>query len=310
VTKGAFFHHFASKDALGQAAADHWTAVTGAMFAVADYHHLPDPLDRVFAYLDLREALLAGEVHEFTCLAGTLLQETHLTAPAIAAAANASITSHARTLEADFQQVIDRHGPPDCPFDCPPAKSLALYTQAVLQGAFILAKGSGSAAVARDSIDHLRRYLRLLFTTDTGDPTMTDASDPVHLRQGAIPCLAIEGAEKAVAFYAAAFGARALGSSAKDKAGKVMNATLEINGGLVMLKDVMPHIGPEGMAATSQGLTLQIITAEGEIWWDRAVAAGCTVTQPFRLAFQGDRYGRLRDPFGITWAINAPGAGQ
>jgi TetR/AcrR family transcriptional repressor of nem operon len=163
VTKGAFFHHFASKDALGQAAADHWTAATGAMFAAAAYHDLPDPLDRVFAYLDLREALLAGEVHEFTCLAGTLLQETHLTAPAIAAAANASITSHARTLEADFQQVIDRHGPPDCSFDCPPAESLALHTQTVLQGAFILAKGAGSAEVARDSLNHLRRYLALLF---------------------------------------------------------------------------------------------------------------------------------------------------
>jgi TetR/AcrR family transcriptional repressor of nem operon len=159
VTKGAFFHHFASKDALGQAAGNHWTAVTGAMFAAADYHDLPDPLDRVFAYIDLREALLAGEVHEFTCLAGTLLQETHLTGPAIAAAAHASITGHARTLEADFQQVIDRHGPPDCPS----AKSLALHTQTVLQGAFILAKGAGSAEVARDALDHLRRYLALLF---------------------------------------------------------------------------------------------------------------------------------------------------
>jgi TetR/AcrR family transcriptional repressor of nem operon len=162
VTKGAFFHHFASKDSLGRAAADHWTAVTGAMFAAADYHRLPDPLDRVFGYLDLREALLAGELHEFTCLAGTLLQETHQTGPAIAAAAHASIAGHARTLETDFQQVIDRRGPPDCP----PAQSLALHTQAVLQGAFILAKGAGSAEVVRDSLNHLRRYLALLFNSE------------------------------------------------------------------------------------------------------------------------------------------------
>jgi TetR/AcrR family transcriptional repressor of nem operon len=45
------------------------------------------------------------------------------------------------------------------------AASLALHTQAVLQGAFILAKAKGGAAVAADSVDHLRRYLKLLFTS-------------------------------------------------------------------------------------------------------------------------------------------------
>ena len=43
------------------------------------------------------------------------------------------------------------------------AKDLALHTQAVLQGAFILAKAKGGAEVATDSVDHLRRYVELLF---------------------------------------------------------------------------------------------------------------------------------------------------
>ena len=45
------------------------------------------------------------------------------------------------------------------------AKSLALHTQAVLQGAFILAKAKDDAKIAAASIDHLRRYIELLFTT-------------------------------------------------------------------------------------------------------------------------------------------------
>ena len=45
VTKGAFFHHFATKEALGVAVADHWSEVTGALFAAAPYHRLPDPQD-------------------------------------------------------------------------------------------------------------------------------------------------------------------------------------------------------------------------------------------------------------------------
>ena len=44
VTKGAFFHHFKSKDALGVAAADHWSEMTGALFAAAPYHDHADPL--------------------------------------------------------------------------------------------------------------------------------------------------------------------------------------------------------------------------------------------------------------------------
>jgi TetR/AcrR family transcriptional repressor of nem operon len=45
------------------------------------------------------------------------------------------------------------------------AESLALYTQASIQGAFILAKAAHSHEAALESIDHLRRYIELLFTT-------------------------------------------------------------------------------------------------------------------------------------------------
>jgi TetR/AcrR family transcriptional repressor of nem operon len=51
VTKGAFFHHFKSKDELGVAAADHWTETTGARFAAAPYHDHATPLDRILGYL-------------------------------------------------------------------------------------------------------------------------------------------------------------------------------------------------------------------------------------------------------------------
>ncbi|MCB1625447.1 MAG: hypothetical protein KDI32_12725, partial [Pseudomonadales bacterium] len=43
------------------------------------------------------------------------------------------------------------------------AESLAMHTQAVLQGAFVLAKAQGNAAIAAQSVDHLRRYVELLF---------------------------------------------------------------------------------------------------------------------------------------------------
>lgn len=159
VTKGAFFHHFDSKEAVGVAAAEDWSAGTGALFASAPYHLPADPIDRIFAYLDFREALLAGEVHDFTCLVGTLLQEVHESSPPIRDAAFASVTGHAATLENDFDAALASVGRPLGLS----AASLALHTQAVLQGAFILAKGSCDSAPARDSLNHLRRYLGLIF---------------------------------------------------------------------------------------------------------------------------------------------------
>jgi TetR/AcrR family transcriptional repressor of nem operon len=159
VTKGAFFHHFPSKEALGVAAANHWSAWTGALFERAPYHQPADPFDRVLAYIEFRKALLRGAPPEFTCVVGTMVQEIHESHPAIRDACAASIFGHAQTLEADIAAAMLERGI-DGPWT---AASLAAHTQAVLQGAFVLAKAKGSADVAVDSVEHLRRYVELLF---------------------------------------------------------------------------------------------------------------------------------------------------
>lgn len=159
VTKGAFFHHFDSKEALGVAAADYWSETTGAMFAAAPYHEIDDPLERVLGYVQLRRDLLDGEAAEYTCLVGTMVQEAYASNPAIRDACKTSIFGHAETLEDDIQAAIDACGlTPDWT-----AKSLALHTQAVLQGAFILAKASADRSIAEEMVDHLARYIRSLF---------------------------------------------------------------------------------------------------------------------------------------------------
>jgi TetR/AcrR family transcriptional regulator, transcriptional repressor for nem operon len=161
VTKGAFFHHFPSKDALAVAAANHWSESTGALFAAAPYHLHEDPLQRVLGYLTFRKTLLKGEVAEFTCLVGTLVQEIYDSNPEIRAACEASIFGHAATLEADIAAAMKRRRIRGAWT----ARTLALHTQAVLQGSFILAKASGGAAIAEASIEHLQRYVELLFQT-------------------------------------------------------------------------------------------------------------------------------------------------
>ena len=158
VTKGAFFHHFPSKEALGVAAAQYWSTTTGGFFAAAPYHAHPDPLGRVLAYIDFRAEIVAGGIEEFTCLAGTLAQEVWESSPAIAAACAESITRHAATLEADIAAAAAARG-----LSGLDPRGLALHTQAVLQGGFVLAKATGDAEAARAAAAHLRRYVELLF---------------------------------------------------------------------------------------------------------------------------------------------------
>jgi TetR/AcrR family transcriptional repressor of nem operon len=159
LTKGSFFHHFKSKDDLALAAVAHWDAHTAEFFANAPYHAPDDPLGRLLAYVDFRKSNLSGPLHEYTCFAGTLVQEVYETHPDISDACEKNISGHARSLEADIRDAMRKYRVRDEWT----ASSLALHIQSVVQGALILAKAKGNAHVAMQSLDHLRRYLELLF---------------------------------------------------------------------------------------------------------------------------------------------------
>ena len=161
VTKGAFFHHFRSKDDLGTAAVRHWSDTTAAMFAAADYHRLADPLDRVFGYLDLRRSFLAGEIWAFSCVAGTLAQETHASHPAIRDAAGQAVRGGAAHVHDHLAEALARH-----PVAGVDAATLAQFVQVAVQGGIVVAKALDDPAAAMAAFDHVERYLRLLFGRD------------------------------------------------------------------------------------------------------------------------------------------------
>jgi TetR/AcrR family transcriptional regulator, transcriptional repressor for nem operon len=159
LTKGSFFHHFDSKEALALAAADYWSEVTGELFASAPYQTEPGPVDRLLAYIDFRKALLRGDLPDFTCLVGTMVQEVYDTHPLLRDACCQSITGHAGTLVPTIEEAMRERGVRgDWTAD-----SLALYTQATIQGAFVLAKAKHDVSIAAECIDHLHRYVELLF---------------------------------------------------------------------------------------------------------------------------------------------------
>jgi TetR/AcrR family transcriptional regulator, transcriptional repressor for nem operon len=159
VTKGSFFHHFKSKDDLALAAAAYWGEMTEEFFATAPYHNSKDPLERLLGYVDFRGEILQGDLPDYTCLLGTLVQETYATHPDLRVACDKGMSTHIAIITQDVEAAKKLYAP-DAPWS---AESVGYFIQSVLQGAFIFAKAKQGPEVVRESLVHLRRYLGLIF---------------------------------------------------------------------------------------------------------------------------------------------------
>ena len=121
-------------------------------------------------------------------------------------------------------------------------------------------------------------------------------------RGGVIAYLMLEGATRAAALYEQAFGAKEVARHPVDERGRTMHLHLYINGGSLMLSDEYPEYGRRAEAAG--GFTLTLCVDDVDSWWSRACAAeGMEITMPLEKMFWGDRFGELRDPYGVRWAI-------
>jgi uncharacterized glyoxalase superfamily protein PhnB len=139
---------------------------------------------------------------------------------------------------------------------------------------------------------------------------MSDASSfkpqesTAAVKTGLVPYLVVDGAIKAAEFYGRAFGAETVAIMPPDEKGRTAHAHIHVNGNSVMLCDPYPERGME--AKPHQGYHLMLQVEDIASWWKRAIEAGATsINEPADM-FWGARHGMLRDPFGVTWAINQP----
>ncbi|MEQ1941135.1 VOC family protein [Mesorhizobium sp. VNQ89] len=120
---------------------------------------------------------------------------------------------------------------------------------------------------------------------------------------GVIAYFTVSDSKAATAFYEKAFGAKLVDRREGDD-GRSMHVHVEINGGAMFFNDPFPEHGV--IAEPAKNVTLHIVVDDADALWKRAVAAGGEVTMPLEVAFWGDKYGQLKDPFGVTWGIVGP----
>ena len=130
---------------------------------------------------------------------------------------------------------------------------------------------------------------------------MTETTSPSNTIVGVVPYLSVDGAVKAAELYVRAFGAEELMRHPVDDQGRTMHIHLKIHGGSVMLCDFYPEHGYPAVAP--QAFTVHLQVADPDVWWKRATEAGLSVVVPLQVMFWGDRYGQLKDAFGVTWSI-------
>jgi len=128
-------------------------------------------------------------------------------------------------------------------------------------------------------------------------------AEPTPMTQGLTPYISPSDAVAAAAFYEKAFGATEITPRLADDGKRYIHCSLRINGSWLFMSDSFPEYGMPFV--TPQGFNLHLQVDDADLWWKRAVDAGCEVTMPLEKQFWGDTYGQLKDPYGITWAIGA-----
>ena len=119
------------------------------------------------------------------------------------------------------------------------------------------------------------------------------------------PCLTIQGAAKALEFYAAVFGATER-MRTPGPGGTIVHAEIQIGDSVVIIADEAPQLGtkappPGGLPGSPAFLFIYVEDVDAVI--ARAAELGATVQRPAQDQFYGDRDGYIIDPFGDGWAV-------
>jgi PhnB protein len=135
---------------------------------------------------------------------------------------------------------------------------------------------------------------------------MTGLPDNTVMHAPLTAHLCVDGAAAAIDFYIRALGATEM-MRLPGPDGRLIHASILVNGAMVMLNDEYPEmggLGPKRRGGTSVTLHLRVADADAAV--ERSVEAGAKLVMPVEDQFWGDRYGVVEDPFGHQWSFATP----
>lgn len=119
------------------------------------------------------------------------------------------------------------------------------------------------------------------------------------------PSLVVDGAVKALEFYAEVFGATER-ARIPGPGGTIAHAEIMIGDSVVMVEDASPFMetaAPPAGGLAGSPCSLFVYVEDVDAVIDRAAQLGATVKRPAADQFYGDRDGFVVDPFGHGWTI-------
>lgn len=125
-------------------------------------------------------------------------------------------------------------------------------------------------------------------------------------RRKLIPHLIVPAIVPAVDFYKRAFGGLEVVPIEPESGDPGNGVELRIGSAVFYVGEFLPEKGggPEWEQCSQGAVTLHLEVEDCDTVWARAVAAGAEVVCPPQDMFWGDRYARIRDPFGHEWSFS------
>lgn len=163
MTKGSFFHHFSSKEAIGKAAVEWWGVFGTAQYAEAWKDAGLDPLEQLHRMFDIMIGFTEREDQVCTCMVGMMSQELAQTHPAVRAACAQELDVWTANVAKMLTTAKQKH-PVQTDFE---PDQVAWFLNSLWQGSMLVGKVKQAPEIIRSNLRLARSYVDGLFNTNT-----------------------------------------------------------------------------------------------------------------------------------------------